>query len=105
MRRIWKKPNTVAGKKALAKSASRMARDILRLNSRKKMVQAASNYYKNKEITQQERLILNNLIEKALARRHGIAKQAVEEFEIVRTPAYAGEFCKSTYADSTVIYK
>lgn len=36
---------------------------------------------------------------------NSLIQQAVEEFDVTRPPAYAGQFCKSKYASSTSAYK
>ena len=78
MTRIHKKPGTGAYEKAFGKSASRMARDKLKVTSVEMYNRAIAGYFKNK--TEEEKEILNRLIEKAVKRRRPMMS-AVRERE------------------------
>lgn len=94
-KRIWKKPGTMAWRRALEKSAGRMARDILRAPESRRR-ELIVNYLRNRNPLQTkeqtEELLQNRVLDKAIERRSAKTRELLEKFE--STMAEKGEIFK-----------
>ncbi len=77
-KRIWKKGS--AEKKALAKSTSRMARDLIRVSD-EKVGRAYENYFANKPKKLDKQIKLGRMIQRAMIRRGKRVREIRRESE------------------------
>lgn len=87
-KRIWgKKPGTVAWKKAMQKSASRMARDLLKAPEGK-AGKICGSYVANKSVLERHMIIRGQMVGKALARRKKMLLAAEQEYNHLREQCF-----------------
>ncbi|MCX6799497.1 MAG: hypothetical protein NTW59_05390, partial [Candidatus Diapherotrites archaeon] len=80
-KRIWKRPGSAAWKRAVRKSASRMARDLSRI-PRKKETLAVQDYVRNKDPLQAFELVRKDLVSRARERRVSIVEHLLDMMEL-----------------------
>ena len=79
-KRIHKREGSVAWGNAMRKSASRMARAVLRAPESRQR-ELITNYFRNKGELQTKELLQKRLLDKAIERRRAKTMELLEKFE------------------------